>query len=223
MHAYVGAGSDSLFPYPPFPAPRQVLAAHLFHEGQFEVGQLVVEEAGVEGGEALKAPYAAMHSVLQEVRCAPLTASSRCLWALLQWLRLPTCLRPPSPVPFPPQIQRHNLGPVLAWVREHDAELAGAGGQPGAFEFSVHRLAFLTLLKEQGEEEEEEGKGGVCAFVRCAAGPSFSLFSKAWRPGYAGQQAAVAYARQHFGRFQATQVRAGCPRLWVVLWLPHEG
>lgn len=48
------------------------------------------------------------------------------------------------------QIQLHNLAPALAWVREHEAALAGPGGEPSAFEFAIHRLAFLTLLKEQG-------------------------------------------------------------------------
>lgn len=70
------------------------------------------------------------------------------------------------------EIQRHNLAPALAWVREHEAAVAGPGGAPSAFEFSIHRLAFLSLLREQG------------------------------------QQAAMAYARQHFGRFQGTQMRA---------------
>ncbi|KAL4447903.1 hypothetical protein ABPG75_005122 [Micractinium tetrahymenae] len=116
-------------------ALNQVIAEHLFHEGLFEIGQLFVEEAGVEDGEALRRPYASMHTVLSE-------------------------------------IQRHNLAPALEWVREHEAALAGPGGAPSAFEFSIHRLAFLALLKEQGEG------------------------------------AAMAYARQHFGRFQATQMPA---------------
>ncbi|KAL4442413.1 hypothetical protein ABPG77_004997 [Micractinium sp. CCAP 211/92] len=116
-------------------ALNQVIAEHLFHEGLFEIGQLFVEEAGVEDGEALRRPYASMHTVLSEIR-------------------------------------RHNLGPALDWVREHEAALAGPGGAPSAFEFSIHRLAFLTLLKEQG------------------------------------QQTAMAYARQHFARFQASQMPA---------------
>jgi hypothetical protein len=60
-------------------------------------------------------------------------------------------------------------------VREHDAALRGPAGEPGPFEFSLHRLAFLTALKEQG------------------------------------QAAALQYARQHFGRFQNTQVRPRLP------------
>jgi hypothetical protein len=54
-------------PVPP-DAARQVIAAHLFHEGLFEVGQAFVEEAGVAEGEALRRPYASMHAVLREVR-----------------------------------------------------------------------------------------------------------------------------------------------------------
>lgn len=45
----------------------QVVAEHLFHEGQFEIGDVFVGEADVAGGEALKAPYASMHAVLQQV------------------------------------------------------------------------------------------------------------------------------------------------------------
>lgn len=70
------------------------------------------------------------------------------------------------------EIQRQNLSPALEWVRQHDAQLRGPGGEPSAFEFSLHRLAFLSLLKREG------------------------------------QAAAVAYARQHFGRFRASQMAA---------------
>lgn len=62
----------------------------------------------------------------------------------------PSHLTPPHPT-SPSQLQRHNLTPALEWVREHEAALAGPGGQPSAFEFGIRRLAFLTLLKEQGE------------------------------------------------------------------------
>ncbi|PRW51023.1 RMD5-like protein A isoform A [Chlorella sorokiniana] len=128
-------------------ALNQVIAEHLFHEGLFDIGRLFVREAGVAGGEALQRPYASMHTVLQERPYAS-------MHTVLQ------------------EIQQHNLAPALAWVREHDAALAGPGGEPSAFEFAIHRLAFLALLKEQG------------------------------------QQAAMAYARQHFARFQGTQMRA---------------
>ena len=48
-------------------SPRQVIAEHLFHEGQFEIGDAFVGEAGLGDGEALKRPYASMHTVLQQV------------------------------------------------------------------------------------------------------------------------------------------------------------
>ena len=60
------------------PPRPQVIAEHLFHEGLFEIGQVFVEEAGVEEGEALKRPYASMHTVLQEVRCAVLRCAAMC-------------------------------------------------------------------------------------------------------------------------------------------------
>lgn len=48
----------------------QVIAQHLFHTGNFRVGELFVQEAGVPGGEALKEPFTALHEILVQV-CAP--------------------------------------------------------------------------------------------------------------------------------------------------------
>ncbi len=46
----------------------QVVAQHLFQEGRFAVGEAFLREAKLPYGEKLKAPFAAMHSVLQSVR-----------------------------------------------------------------------------------------------------------------------------------------------------------
>ena len=47
-----------------------MIAQHLFHTGNFRVGELFVQEAGVPGGEALKEPFTALHEILVQV-CAP--------------------------------------------------------------------------------------------------------------------------------------------------------
>ena len=45
----------------------QVVAEHLFHEGQFAVGEAFIQEAGIAKSESLKKPFEAMYQVLQEV------------------------------------------------------------------------------------------------------------------------------------------------------------
>ena len=52
-------------------ATTQVVAQHLFQEGRFAVGEAFLREAKLPYGEKLKAPFAAMHSVLQSVRSCP--------------------------------------------------------------------------------------------------------------------------------------------------------
>ena len=49
----------------------QVVAQHLFQEGRFAVGEAFLREAKLPYGQKLKAPFAAMHSVLQSVRLYP--------------------------------------------------------------------------------------------------------------------------------------------------------
>ena len=60
-----------------FIAVPQVVAQHLFQEGRFAVGEAFLREAKLPYGEKLKAPFAAMHSVLQSVRNLP---SLRIVW-----------------------------------------------------------------------------------------------------------------------------------------------
>ena len=216
------ASCDRPLPFPSATRNKQVIAEHFFHEGLFDIGQAFVEEAGVEGGDALRRPYASMHTVLSEVRRRVFAACQLCrtsmqalharravlcravlCCAVLCWSRskrgkqrrrggyqstavlprLPShscgCSGTTWPLRWTGriaslsrmlhclashihsseaflcrlhtlQIQRHNLAPALDWVREHQAALAGPGGAPSAFEFSIHRLAFLSLLREQG-------------------------------------------------------------------------
>jgi hypothetical protein len=119
----------------------KIVAEHLYHEGAFEVADAFVLEAGIEDGDKLKAPYASMHAILQ-------------------------------------QIQEKKLGPALEWAEKHRKALrkaagGGLGGEPiaantlngggglaedweekhpSAFEFSLHRLAFLQILEREGQQ-----------------------------------------------------------------------
>jgi hypothetical protein len=45
-----------------------VIAEHLYREGRFQLADQFVQEAALPGAEQLKAPYIALHTVLQEVR-----------------------------------------------------------------------------------------------------------------------------------------------------------
>ncbi|GAB4815761.1 hypothetical protein N2152v2_002807 [Parachlorella kessleri] len=105
-------------------ALNQVVAEHLYHEGQFEIGDCFVREAGLVQGEQLKRPYASMHAVLEQ-------GQQRGLNLALAW------------------IHQRDLGPALEWVREHRHQLGG--GRPSAFEFSLHQLAFLQALQDRGQ------------------------------------------------------------------------
>ena len=45
----------------------QVIAEHLYQQGNFTVGDTFVKEAGISNAAALKKPYTAMHAVLEQV------------------------------------------------------------------------------------------------------------------------------------------------------------
>jgi len=45
----------------------QVIAEHLYQQGNFTVGDTFVQEAGICNAAALKKPYTAMHAVLEQV------------------------------------------------------------------------------------------------------------------------------------------------------------
>ena len=45
----------------------QVIAEHLYQQGNFTVGDTFVQEAGISNAAALKKPYTAMHAVLEQV------------------------------------------------------------------------------------------------------------------------------------------------------------
>ena len=58
------------------------------------------------------------------------------------YARMPTVLE---------ALQRRDLAPALDWVRANAAALAGLSGGLSGLEFSIHKVAFLQLLKEQGQ------------------------------------------------------------------------
>lgn len=75
-------------------APRQVIAEHLYREGRFQLGDAFVHEAALPGGSGLKAPYVALHTVLQQVRrVAAAAAGAR---------RVATCSSAAPPISLPP-------------------------------------------------------------------------------------------------------------------------
>jgi hypothetical protein len=47
-------------------------------------------------------------------------------------------------------LRSHNVAPALAWVGQHRQELAraAASGADSTLEWQLHRLHFLTLLKQ---------------------------------------------------------------------------
>eukprot|EP00879_Flechtneria_rotunda_P020971 GHRR01022082.1.p1 GENE.GHRR01022082.1~~GHRR01022082.1.p1 ORF type:complete len:278 (+),score=107.40 GHRR01022082.1:190-1023(+) len=47
---------------------NKVIAEHLYREGRFELADEFVQEAALPGADELKAPYVALHTVLQQIR-----------------------------------------------------------------------------------------------------------------------------------------------------------
>ena len=55
----------------------QVIAEHLYQQGNFTVGDTFVEEAGISNSAAIKKPYTAMHAVLKQVSRTALVCTQR--------------------------------------------------------------------------------------------------------------------------------------------------
>lgn len=49
----------------------QVIAEHLFHDGNFEVGDCFLREAHITDSKAIREPYIAMHAILEQVNWKP--------------------------------------------------------------------------------------------------------------------------------------------------------
>lgn len=125
----------------------RVVAEHLFHEGMFDVADALVAEAGIPKGDALKAPYASMHAVLEEL--AKKNLAPAMAWA------------------------EENKGALRALDHRHhqyhqyhdhqngnedssmdvgeDVHVMEEDSTSGStFEFALHRLGFLQALEQQG-------------------------------------------------------------------------
>jgi hypothetical protein len=156
----------------------KIVAEHLYHEGAFEVADALVLEAGIEDGDALKAPFASMHAVLELIQKKNLAPAFEWAENHREALRKTNTKTKGSggggrstnfTVPFvidktytiPMQVVLHPETKMM----EEEAEEA-----PSAFEFSLHRLAFLQILERDG------------------------------------QQPALVYARQHFPAFKSTHI-----------------
>ena len=50
------------------------------------------------------------------------------------------------------QIRARNLEPALKWAEEHRDKIS-KDGSPSRFEFQLHRLAFLHILRSKGQGE----------------------------------------------------------------------
>ena len=153
----------------------QVVAQHLFQEGRFAVGEAFLREAKVPYGEKLKAPFAAMHSVLQSVRlrqcpcysrydrglhcgsadgcdvlitliCGTSTQPLAEARAYVRTLRAHAQFFAPSCLKCGHvQIQARDLKPALAWVEEHRLELFEAS--PFSAEDFEFRLHRLQFVQ----------------------------------------------------------------------------
>lgn len=95
-----------------------------------------MQEARVQGGDALKEPFVAMHGVLCEVRHQGRmpVAYAHDAWDVNMLLA---------------QIRRRNLQPAMVWIEEHKHALQ-KHGVSDSFEFQLHRLQFLTILEHTG-------------------------------------------------------------------------
>jgi E3 ubiquitin-protein transferase RMND5 len=104
----------------------RVVAEHLYHEGAFEVGDAFVAEAGVHGADAMKAPYAEMHAIIEEMR-------RKNLEPVLTWAERNS-----------EALRRFERGPSAI-------ESTDGLSLPSSFEFALHRLAFLQELERGGQ------------------------------------------------------------------------
>ncbi|GLI70725.1 hypothetical protein VaNZ11_015749 [Volvox africanus] len=60
----------------------RVISEHFYREGRFELGDALAAEAGLMDAEALRAPYAALHTVLEQIRAHNLEPALQ--WAVEQ-------------------------------------------------------------------------------------------------------------------------------------------
>jgi hypothetical protein len=130
---------------PPKAPLDAAVAAHLYREGRAELADAFCAEAGVEGHEAIRAPYAALHRVLQQVGVGRAMHFSERM--ALCGGRAPPRAAPalapltrPTSTPHQPQRQNQqtkqmrqgDLGAALEWARQNRRALLRAEGHSAA-------------------------------------------------------------------------------------------
>jgi hypothetical protein len=101
-------------------------------------------------------------------------------------------------------LRAHDVQPALEWARANREALSRAAeaGGGGGVEWQLHRLRFLTLLRQARQ------------------GPCLRVWGVPDDSAQEGRAAALQYAREHFGRFTgAAQVRSY--RAVPTRWLPR--
>ncbi|KAG2432112.1 hypothetical protein HXX76_009039 [Chlamydomonas incerta] len=125
----------------------RVVAEHFYREGRFALGDALAAEAGLMDAEGLRAPYADMHTVLEQIR-------ARNLEPALQWA-------------VAHRQQLAGLGPPAA-AAAAAASGGGAGGAdsagPSSFEFRLHALNFIHTLQSRG-------RAAALAYAKAHFGP----------------------------------------------------
>ncbi|GFR45069.1 hypothetical protein Agub_g6443 [Astrephomene gubernaculifera] len=148
----------------------RVLAEHFYREGRFELGDCLAAEAGLMDAEQLRAPYASMHEVLEQIR-------ARNLAPALQWAESQRAALSPEGGPSAFEFRLHSLNFVhtlqtqgrsaaLSYARRHFAPHAGRGQLP-AIQRLMGCLVFadreVQRKRDREQQERGEGEGGAAA------------------------------------------------------------
>ena len=120
----------------------RVVAEHLYHEGAFDVADAFVEEAGILDGDLLKAPYASMHAILEQLRQHNLAPALAWAEANREALRQKNGGRGLLP----------KSVSVYSQVANGKAKPTNGFQLPSPFEFSLHRLGFIQTLQNTGQQ-----------------------------------------------------------------------
>ncbi|KAL4529565.1 hypothetical protein Ndes2526B_g04372 [Nannochloris sp. 'desiccata'] len=124
----------------------KIIAEHLYHEGAFTVADAFVLEAGIEHGDKLKAPFASMHAVLEEIQ-------KRNLGPALEWAeKHRKALRKAGGGGGGDSVAALNVAGSTPGEGVEKGTKNCEEEYPSAFEFSLHRLAFLQTLEREGQQ-----------------------------------------------------------------------
>ncbi|GLC47422.1 hypothetical protein PLESTB_000542700 [Pleodorina starrii] len=139
----------------------RVIAEHFYREGRFALGDALAAEAGLMDAEALRAPYAAMHTVLEQIRAHNLDPA-------LQWAveHRPQLSQDGGPSAF--EFRLHSLNFVhvlqsqgrtaaLSYAKRHFAPHAARHLQ------DIQRLMGCLLFADRERKQKEEQQQGEAA------------------------------------------------------------